>query len=517
MTQEGSNILCRPAPEAVLWIKTAFTPTQFPALAVFLKDAFVSFAETGDVSTCLQHLLLELKRTGAQSNYSSTLLSALAQSHLPLRQEELLDWMCRSLHLIDLKAVNVLCKELLADTIQSVKKKGGRRLLDTAVQHWQGKHRAEAVRFVRLIGMQNEFVAETCPLEVLVKTNEIPLAEELVSGDVVLVSSLVRLLRKGDQVKVAGRLIRQYKLNKSEFPDICRQIKMRAVHYFVNSEELALWRLAEIVEEDREMLGLLVDALLLSRKATLNQLALHLAQTTPSLLYSLRPKARNALKSIPPSSVPVTPIDDFVPENPQALRYPLSPTSIVFVASNEDLASADLEGSDVVGFDCEWLPPLISINDSPVALFQIATRNQVFLLDMLRLNENTLLDAKLTSLFANRGVVKVGMSFLGDLKKLGESCPGLNCFKGEVTNYADLHTIHHQAFKGNGGLKDITQQFLGKPLCKAEQRSGWTKRPLRKRQVHYAALDAYVEILLWDRMQEVKGEELRALVVDLRV
>lgn len=92
--------------------------------------------------------------------------------------------------------------------------------------------------------------------------------------------------------------------------------------------------------------------------------------------------------------------------------------------------------------------------------------------------------------------------------------------QGAVTSYADLSTLNRKVFKGNGGLKDIAQRFLGRPLCKAEQRSGWDKRPLRKRQLHYAALDAYVEIQVWDRMVEVHSEEqptLRSLVTDLRV
>ena len=525
MTQQGDNVqayLRRPANEAVSWLKSAFTPAQFPALLVSLQEALGQLAETGDVSACVQHLLVEMKRAGLPSSYSTTLLSALHQSKVALDTPSLLSWLCQSLHLIDSKAVSVFCKGLLSKEIE--KAKGGRELLEAAVRQWRSTHRSEAVHFARLTGLQREFIAETTPLLVLVSYEEWTLAEELVKGSADLVATLVPLLNKGEMLKVAGRLIRQYKLEKERFPDICSKIKRNAVYYFVNNGDLELWRLAEILETDREMLGMLVNVMLLSPKVQIRKQAGELFQQYPGLLPALSPKARKSLKSLQ-FSTSIPPPDDFGPEDHAALRYPLDPATVVLISNTEDLATADLDSSDVVGFDCEWLPPLISINDSPVALFQIATRSGAFLLDMLKLHDSSLLDSKLSTLFANAHIVKVGMSFDGDLRKLRESCPTLACFQvvanqGAVTAYADLGTLNRKMFKGSGGLKDIAQRFLSRPLCKAEQRSGWDKRPLRKRQMHYAALDAYVEILLWDRMVEVRSEEqpsLASLVTELRV
>lgn len=47
-------------------------------------------------------------------------------------------------------------------------------------------------------------------------------------------------------------------------------------------------------------------------------------------------------------------------------------------------------------------------------------------------------------------------------------------------------------------LAFMTQYLLGKALCKYEQRSNWNRRPLKKSQLHYAALDAQICLKLYE-------------------
>lgn len=42
-----------------------------------------------------------------------------------------------------------------------------------------------------------------------------------------------------------------------------------------------------------------------------------------------------------------------------------------------------------------------------------------------------------------------------------------------------------------------------KNLSKFEQCSGWNNRPLRKAQIHYAALDSYVLVEIYKRGKEM--------------
>ena len=48
----------------------------------------------------------------------------------------------------------------------------------------------------------------------------------------------------------------------------------------------------------------------------------------------------------------------------------------------------------------------------------------------------------------------------------------------------NLHRLH--------GLSGLCESLLGKPLNKDEQIGNWSKRPLRKEQISYAALDAWI-------------------------
>jgi hypothetical protein len=57
------------------------------------------------------------------------------------------------------------------------------------------------------------------------------------------------------------------------------------------------------------------------------------------------------------------------------------------------------------------------------------------------------------------------------------------------------------------GLSALTLLCCGLPLDKFYQISAWRRRPLKSGQIHYAALDAYVEILIYDRFFPRNGME----------
>ncbi len=329
-------------------------------------------------------------------------------------------------------------------------------------------------------------------------------AVHFVEGDAALAAQLIPLLSTNQHVKTAGKLIETHSLDPSAFPSILTRMKKIAVRYYVNSQQdLSPSQLVDLMEDDPELMQILVEELeFRAGKRGFGALAAQIVRDYPWLEARLRPETLDNIRRIEVAQGDWREAEHFGPKDAEALVYPLDAATIHFVGTEEALAAMDLSG-DVLGFDCEWRPAFIKFTQYPVSIFQIATRSCVYILDLIALNGSALLDQKLSAVFLNSSIIKVGLSFAEDRKLLIKSYPHVSAFEGAIMAYGDLQRMYQELFageQGSGGLVMLVQRFLQRKLCKGEQRSNWMKRPLRQGQLHYAALDAYVEILLWDRL-----------------
>jgi hypothetical protein len=208
------------------------------------------------------------------------------------------------------------------------------------------------------------------------------------------------------------------------------------------------------------------------------------------------------------------------------------------MTDDEDLPS--LPGV-VLGLDCEWKPG----DNTPVSLFQVATRENVYLLDvfafMMEEEEEDVdddgakgkgtaeaFDAFLKLLFENETIIKLGFGFDYDIKRLRMSYASLEETlsmdrrkKGwidvrELAYAADAVSSHNKRkykHQKRVGLAALTRDVLKCNLDKKCQVSDWSARPLSDPQQRYAATDAYslisiLDVVLFSRGRWKNDEEI---------
>ncbi|KAL4617371.1 hypothetical protein GN956_G21415, partial [Arapaima gigas] len=196
-------------------------------------------------------------------------------------------------------------------------------------------------------------------------------------------------------------------------------------------------------------------------------------------------------------------------------QLPVGRESVHFVHTLEQLElcrEVVLQPGSLVGVDMEWRASFGTLTCQRVALIQLATPGQVFLLDLCTADilQHPRTIQTIRALFMDPAILKLGYGMSADLKNLFTTWPDFRDEPLKMEGILDLLHVHKQmqcSCRGRGaqwprvveasegtsekGLSLLVQQVLGKPLNKMEQLSNWERRPLRNSQLRYAANDAY--------------------------
>lgn len=173
--------------------------------------------------------------------------------------------------------------------------------------------------------------------------------------------------------------------------------------------------------------------------------------------------------------------DHFGPIGKGCLTIP-DDANLHFIGSEADIPLLDrLIGVPLIGMDSEWRPTVRPFVEQRLAIFQLSSETDSYVIDLVNLVNNQVLDQKLTEIFTDERSLCLGFAFGSDTSMFKESLPEMQFFK-MFKRFLDCQT-YWQAIKKEKnqiGLAKVVEQIFGKPLCKGEQMSNWELRPLRQ-------------------------------------
>lgn len=173
---------------------------------------------------------------------------------------------------------------------------------------------------------------------------------------------------------------------------------------------------------------------------------------------------------------------------------------VSIVEHGRDIAVAcrTLAEHPVLGFDTETRPSFSVGVIHRVSLLQLSTPQHCFL---FRLNKIPLAKPIL-DLFENKHILKVGADVAGDLRSLRR----LRHFRD--AGFVDLQHIASDWGVGEKSLRKLSAIVLGQRVSKAQRLSNWESATLTDKQQLYAATDAWVCPLIYERLLETPKKHL---------
>ncbi len=149
-----------------------------------------------------------------------------------------------------------------------------------------------------------------------------------------------------------------------------------------------------------------------------------------------------------------------------------------------------LQKQSVIGFDTETRPSFKPGVSFRVSLLQLSSREVCYL---FRLNKIPLAKP-LLKLLENKKVLKIGADVAGDLRSLRQ----IRHFRDG--GFVDLQQIAPEWGVEDKSLRKMSAIILGQRVSKAQRLSNWEAATFTERQMVYAATDAWVCTLIYDKL-----------------
>lgn len=167
----------------------------------------------------------------------------------------------------------------------------------------------------------------------------------------------------------------------------------------------------------------------------------------------------------------------------------------IYVVDNPEMVQdvADfLATQPIIGFDTETRPSFKKGKMNKVALLQLSTPGEAFL---LRLNKIGLPDC-IRKILANPEIIKPGVAIRDDIKAL----QAISKFKPQ--GFIELQDYAKEIGINDFSLKKLTAIVLGFRISKSQQLSNWEAPELTEAQQLYAATDAWTSLRIYQNFSK---------------
>lgn len=163
---------------------------------------------------------------------------------------------------------------------------------------------------------------------------------------------------------------------------------------------------------------------------------------------------------------------------------------VVETAADARAAIRYLSRQKIVGFDTETRPSFRKGRSHNVALVQLSTADTCFL---FRINKTGFIEP-LREFLELESVKKIGLSIKDDfhgLHKIEEFTPG---------GFVELQDYVHRFGIIDASLQRIYAILFGERIAKGQRLTNWEADELTESQQHYAALDAYACLRIYNHL-----------------
>ncbi len=162
---------------------------------------------------------------------------------------------------------------------------------------------------------------------------------------------------------------------------------------------------------------------------------------------------------------------------------------------HELLAAANvLSAISEFGFDTETKPSFKKGEVFKVALLQLATATDAFLIRLHFITKFTVIK----DIFEDEKILKVGVAVRDDLKLLQKAFPF------QPKNCTELQDLAKKKGMTNFGLRGMTEEVLQATISKGAKMTNWQAPELSEAQLMYAATDAWIGLMLYQKISQIK-------------